>query len=72
MSNIPSEHKKLILEALEMKASIDEKKDLDKMRRDRLTMLKNNRMEAYTGFRELKHTFNTFMDMANFLSGKNG
>jgi hypothetical protein len=72
MSNIPSEHKTLILETLKMKASMDEKKDLDKMRRDRLTMLKNNRMETYAGFRELKYKFNTLMNIADFLSGKNG
>ena len=70
--NMPSGHKDLILEALRMRSSIDEKKDLDRMRKDQLTMLKNKTMETYTGLRGLEDTLTTLTDILDFLSGRSG
>ena len=70
--NMPQEHRDLVIAALSMKSSIAEKRDLDRMRIDRLTMLKKKAIETYTDFSQMEDTINTLMDIADFLTGRNG
>ncbi|MDH8678771.1 hypothetical protein QE109_11465 [Fusibacter bizertensis] len=60
---IPEAHKESILQALQIKASIEEKQKLSIGNIEAIGKLKDTTLEAYTDYRNLKRKFNMAMTL---------
>ena len=62
-SSIPEDHVKKILQALEIKASIEEKQKLSALNKETIIKLKETTLQSYTDYQSFKSKINMAMDL---------